>query len=108
MENWPATVNGRPTGFQTYISYLRPSQVVIGYPSPNANGGSDGSPFTLTATIKWAIQCLNTAIASNTSCGVYTPPRAYGNIGWEVTYDKNTGLMKNSKVKAKNVFNEGV
>lgn len=93
LENWPATVNGRPTGFQPYISYLRPSQVVIGYPSPNANGGSDGSPVTPTTTIKRAIQCLKTAIASNTSCGAYAPPRAYGNIGgvfnWEVTYDKN-------------------
>ncbi|WBV68140.1 hypothetical protein PGH46_14040 [Legionella pneumophila] len=33
LENWPATVNGRPTGFQPYVSYLRPSQIVIGYPS---------------------------------------------------------------------------
>ncbi|HAT8591185.1 TPA: hypothetical protein F7Z63_04245 [Legionella pneumophila] len=93
LENWPATVNGRPTGFQPYISYLRPSQIVIGYPSPNANGGSDGSPVTPTTTIKRAIQCLKTAIVSNTSCGAYAPPRAYGNIGgvfnWEVTYDKN-------------------
>ncbi|HAT5044489.1 TPA: hypothetical protein I9760_002743, partial [Legionella pneumophila] len=93
LENWPATVNGRPTGFQPYVSYLRPSQIVIGYPSPNSNGGSDGSPVTPTTTIKRAIQCLKTAIASNTSCGAYAPPRAYGNIGgvfnWEVTYDKN-------------------
>lgn len=93
LENWPATVNGRPTGFQPYISYLRPSQIVIGYPSPNASGGSDGSPVTPTTTIKRAIQCLKTAIAGNTSCGAYVPPRAYGNIGgvfnWEVTYDKN-------------------
>nr|WP_028378686.1 hypothetical protein [Legionella pneumophila] len=108
MENWPATVNDRPTGFQTYISYLRPSQVVIGYPSPNANGGSDSSPFTPTTTIKRAIQCLNTAIASNTSCGVYTPPRVYGNIGgvfnWEVTYDKNTGLTKTLNLIVKKCF----
>ncbi|AMP92154.1 glycosyl hydrolase family 18 protein [Legionella pneumophila] len=103
LENWPATVNGRPTGFQPYISYLRPSQVVIGYPSSNANGGSDGSPVTPTTTIKRAIQCLSTGIASNISCGAYIPPRAYGNIGgvfnWEVTYDKNNQFKFASELK---------
>ncbi|HAT8720732.1 TPA: hypothetical protein JBA25_11625 [Legionella pneumophila] len=99
LENWPATVNGRPTGFQPYISYLKSSQVVIGYPSPNASGGSDGSPVTPITTIKRAIQCLNTGIA----CGAYIPPRTYGNIGgvfnWEVTYDKNNQFKFASELK---------
>lgn len=103
LEDWPATVDGRSTGFQPYISYLKPSQVVIGYPSPNANGQSDGSPVTPTSTIKRAIQCLKTAIASNTSCGTYVPPRAYGNIGgvfnWEVTYDQNNQFQFATELK---------
>ncbi|WP_131782985.1 glycosyl hydrolase family 18 protein [Legionella gresilensis] len=96
LENWPATVNGRATGFQPYISYLKPSQVVIGYPAPNASGASDGSPVTPTSTIKRAIQCLKTATVGSTSCDTYVPPRAYGLIGgvfnWEVTYDQNNNF----------------
>ncbi|MGQ3887716.1 glycosyl hydrolase family 18 protein [Legionella sp. CNM-1927-20] len=96
LENWPATVNGRATGFQPYISHLKPSQVVIGYPAPNASGASDGSPVTPTSTIKRAIQCLKTATAGSTSCDTYIPPRAYGMIGgvfnWEVTYDQNNNF----------------
>ncbi|MDI1352246.1 MAG: glycosyl hydrolase family 18 protein, partial [bacterium] len=96
LTNWPLMVNGRATGFQPYISYLSPSQVVIGYPAPNASGGSDGSPVTPTTTIRRALQCLKTAVANNTSCGSYIPPKAYGSIGgvfnWEVTYDQNNGF----------------
>jgi chitinase len=96
LANWPATVNGRATGFQSYVSYLKPSQLVIGYPAPNASGVSDGSPVTPVATIKRALQCLKTAVVSSTSCGSYVPPKAYGAIGgvfnWEVTYDQNNGF----------------
>jgi chitinase len=96
LADWPATVNGRATGFQPYISYLNPSQVVIGYPSPNANGASDGSPVTPTTTIIRALQCLKTAVAGANSCDTYIPPKAYGAIGgvfnWEVTYDQNNNF----------------
>ncbi|KTD83124.1 glycosyl hydrolase family 18 protein [Legionella waltersii] len=97
LENWPAqTPNGGNTGFQPYISYLNPSQVVIGYLAANANGSGDGSPVIPTSTIKRAIQCLKTATASSTSCSTYVPPRAYGNIGgvfnWEVTYDQSNNF----------------
>ncbi|STX41841.1 chitinase [Legionella donaldsonii] len=103
LANWPASVNGQTTGFQPYISHLQPSQVVIGYPSANANGQSDGSPITPTATIKRAIQCLKTAVAGNTSCGSYIPPQAYGNIGgvfnWEVTYDQSNSFKFATELK---------
>lgn len=97
LANWPAKLaNGANTGFQPYISYLKPSQVVIGYPAANANGASDGAPATPTSTIKRALQCLKTAVASSTSCGNYVPPKAYGAIGgvfnWEVTYDQNNNF----------------
>ncbi|RMX15001.1 hypothetical protein EAS68_13170 [Legionella jordanis] len=96
LENWPATVNGQATGFQPYISHLQPSQVVLGYPAPNANGNSDGLPVKPTAIIKRAIQCLRTATKSSTSCDTYVPPHAYGAIGgvfnWEVTYDQNNNF----------------
>lgn len=96
LANWPATINGRATGFQPYVSYLTPSQVVIGYPAPNASGNSDGGPITPTSTIIRALQCLKTAVASSSSCGAYIPPKAYGAIGgvfeWEVTYDQNNNF----------------
>ncbi|KTD76328.1 glycosyl hydrolase family 18 protein [Legionella waltersii] len=97
LENWPAQIpNGGNTGFQPYISYLNPSQVVIGYLAANANGSGDGSPVIPTSTIKRAIQCLKTATASSTSCSTYVPPRAYGNIGgvfnWEVTFDQSNNF----------------
>lgn len=96
LANWPATVNGRATGFQPYISYLTPSQVVIGYPSANSSGASDGSPATPTSTIKRALQCLQTAVAGTSSCDTYIPPKAYGAIGgvfnWEVTYDQSNNF----------------
>ncbi|STX29080.1 chitinase [Legionella beliardensis] len=96
LENWPATINGRATGFQPYISYLKPSQVVLGYPAPNASGASDGLPAKPTNIIKRALECLKTAVKSPTSCDTYAPPRAYGAIGgvfnWEVTYDQNNNF----------------
>lgn len=92
LENWPAQVNNQNTGFQPYISYLRPDQVVLGYPAPNAQGHSDGAPTTNISAIKNAIQCLRTGNAGcDQSIQGFKPPRAYSTIGgvfnWEVTYD---------------------
>lgn len=104
LVNWPAKLaNGSSTGFQPYIAYLKPSQVVIGYPAPNASGSSDGSPITPTSTIKRALQCLKTAVASASSCGTYLPPKAFGAIGgvfnWEVTYDQNNSFKFATELK---------
>ncbi|ASQ46323.1 glycosyl hydrolase family 18 protein [Legionella clemsonensis] len=103
LEDWPAIVNGRNTGFQPYISYLKPSQVVIGYPAPNASGASDGWPVTPTSTIKRAIQCLRTATVSSLSCDSYVPPKAYSNIGgvfnWEITYDQDNNFRFATELK---------
>ncbi|MDF1757446.1 MAG: glycosyl hydrolase family 18 protein [Legionellaceae bacterium] len=93
LENWPEESGGRATGFQPYVSYLKPSQVVLGYPAANAEGVSDGSPAAVISTIKRAIQCLRTGAPGATSCDTYIPPRQYPDIGgvfeWEVTYDEN-------------------
>lgn len=94
LENWPATTSsGQQTGFQPYMSYLTPSQVVLGYPAPNASGQSDGSPAAVIGTIKRAIQCLRTGIASASSCDTYIPPRTYPGFGgvfdWEIIHDEN-------------------
>ncbi len=104
LADWPATLaDGRSTGFQPYISHLNPSQVVLGYPAPNASGDSDGRAAVPTATIIRAIQCLKTATAEATSCDTYLPPKAYGNIGgvfnWEVTYDQNNGFKFAKELK---------
>ncbi len=105
LANWPAKLpNGSNTGFQAYIANLNPSQVVIGYPAPNASGASDGAPVTPTATIKRALQCLKTAVASSTSCAGYVPPKAYGAIGgvfnWEATYDQNNNFKFATELKS--------
>ncbi|CAM2921767.1 chitinase [Legionella steigerwaltii] len=94
LENWPAvTSTGQQTGFQPYISYLTPSQVVLGYPAPNASGQSDGSPAAVIGTIKRAIQCLRTGVASASSCDTYIPPRTYPGFGgvfdWEIIHDES-------------------
>ena len=94
LESWPSQLkDGRKTGFQNYISYLKPSQVVLGYPAANATGSSDGLAAIPTATIKRALLCLQTTIQSPTACDTYIPPKAYGPIGgvfeWEITYDEN-------------------
>jgi chitinase len=93
LENWPSKLpNGQISGFQPYISYLKATQVVLGYPSLNASGQSDGSPTPPAAIIKRAIQCLKSGI----SCGTYQPPRVYGNVGgvfnWEITYDQSNNF----------------
>lgn len=97
LANWPSTIStGQKTGFQPYISYLKPSQVVLGYPAPDASANSDGTPSAVTSTIKRAIQCLRTAVASSTSCDTYIPPKAYPGIGgvfeWEITYDASNNF----------------
>ena len=99
LTNWPKYDSAqRLTGFQPYISYLKPTQVVLGYPSPNAQNQSDGSPVTPTSTIKQAIQCLKTGIAGPNSCGTYVPPKdningTFGGVfNWEVTYDQANGF----------------
>lgn len=105
LANWPAVdSSGRITGFQPYISYLQPNQVVIGYPAPNAQGKSDGGPVTPTATIKRAIQCLRTHTAGSNSCDTYVPPQAYPSIGgvfnWEVTFDQANNFKFATDLKA--------
>ena len=97
LEDWPAQdSSGRATGFQPYISKLKPSQVVLGYPAPNAEGVSDGAPAAVIPTIKRAIQCLRTGVQSPDSCDTYIPPRTYPDIGgvfeWEITYDENNNF----------------
>ncbi|WP_298623671.1 glycosyl hydrolase family 18 protein [uncultured Legionella sp.] len=96
LANWPSMIDNRVTGFQPYISYLKPEQIVLGYPAPDASGNSDGSPAKSTVIIKRAIQCLKTATKSSTSCDTYVPPKAYGAIGgvfnWEATYDQNNNF----------------
>lgn len=97
LENWPLTdAAGRSTGFQPYISYLQPSQVVLGYPAPNSRGVSDGLPAKPTTVIKRAIKCLKTATLGSDSCDTYVPPRAYSTMGgvfeWEATYDQDNNF----------------
>lgn len=104
LENWPAkTASGQITGFQPYISYLTPSQVVLGYPAANSSGASDGSPAGIPSTIKRAIQCLRTAVASPNACDTYTPPRAYPGIGgvfeWQITYDQSNHYQFATRLK---------
>lgn len=94
LENWPKTIpSGQNSGFQPYISHLQPSQVVLGYPAPNAAGHSDGQAVIPTSTIIRALACLATASVSETACDSYTSPKAYGAIGgvfeWEATYDQD-------------------
>lgn len=105
LANWPKTnPSGQATGFQPYISMLNPSQVVIGFPAPNAQGAGDGAPVTPTTTIKRAIQCLRTASAGSGSCGTYVPPKAYPGIGgvfdWEVVHDQANNFLFASSLKA--------
>lgn len=81
LENWPT-----PT-FNPYLSYLSPSQVVIGYVVRNGSGQSDGSPAAIPAVTKNVISCLRT----HQNCVTYTPPSVYPGIGgvfaWSINYD---------------------
>jgi len=97
LENWPTSVNGRSTGWNPYISYLTPSQVVLGYPSPNSQGASDGAAYAPPNVVNRAIVCLRTAQSGQYSCDTYVPPRAYPGFGgvftWEVTYDQDNNFQ---------------
>lgn len=109
LENWPSTtVSGQSTGFQPYMSYLKPSQVVLGYPAKNAAGSSDGLPGAVISTIKRAIQCLRTGTVGSDSCDTYIPPKSYPDIGgvfeWEVTYDANNHYQFATSLK-NGIFN---
>lgn len=98
LANWPTSL-----GFQPYLSMLNPSQVVLGYLIPNAQGQGDGTPVFPVSTIKRALQCLKTATAGANSCGTYTPPKAYpgigGVFGWEVTYDQSNNYQFSTGLK---------
>jgi len=105
LENWPQKDStGRATGFQPYISYLTPSQIVLGYPAPNSSGASDGSPVKPTAVIKRAIQCLKTGQTGANACDTYAPPRNYLNLGgvfeWEATYDQDNNFKFATDLKS--------
>ena len=81
LENWPT-----PT-FNPYVSYLSPSQVVIGYVVVNGSGTSDGAPPAITSVTKQVITCLR----DYQNCNTYTPPSKYPGIGgvfaWSINYD---------------------
>ncbi|MDX1900910.1 MAG: glycosyl hydrolase family 18 protein [Gammaproteobacteria bacterium] len=105
LANWPAkTTSGAYTGFQPYIAYLNPSQVVVGYPVVNSSGVADASPVTPVTTIKYAIQCLRTAKIGTGSCSNYVPPKAYPGIGgvfnWEISYDQSNAYQFAKGLKA--------
>jgi chitinase len=105
LANWPTTLpNGQASGFQPYISYLKPSQVVLGYPAPNASGDSDGQAVIPTSTIIRALNCLATASTSASSCDTYIPSKPYGNIGgvfeWEITYDQSNNYKFATDLKS--------
>jgi len=97
LVDWPSKTNtGDVTSFQPYVSYLNPSQVVLGYSIPDATGVNGDPPVVPFATIKRAIQCLRTAVAGNNSCDNYIPPQKYQNIGgvfgWDVTFDQDNSF----------------
>jgi chitinase len=81
LEDWPT-----PT-FNPFISYLSPSQVVIGYVVENSLGQSDGSPAAIPAVTNQVISCL----LRHQNCATYTPPSVYPGIGgvfaWTINYD---------------------
>lgn len=100
LESWPQGRVGAgcrflqppsPAQAPSYIGYLSPDQIVLGYPFPDASGGSDGGPVTSLPVIQRAIQCLKTGQKGSQSCDTYTPPKAYGDIGgvfgWNINYD---------------------
>lgn len=93
LASWPAkNSSGQPTGFQPYVGFLRPDQIVLGYPAPDNTGASDGSPVTSSVNIIRAFKCLQTSVAGSNSCDTYTPPQAYPGIGgvfeWQIKYDE--------------------
>ncbi len=92
LENWPATTTtGIVTGFQPYTSYLKDSQVVLGYASLNGEGGSDGSPAAVVPVVNDAIECLRTG----RQCDTYIPPNTYPSIGGVFDWVINTDASNN-------------
>ncbi|MDF1677539.1 MAG: glycosyl hydrolase family 18 protein [Legionellaceae bacterium] len=88
LENWPEkTETGVVTGFQPYKSYLKDSQVVLGYAVLNGAGNSDGSPPAVVPVVNDAIECLRTG----RQCDSYVPPNTYPSIGgvfgWTINAD---------------------
>ncbi len=86
LENWPT-----PT-FNPFLSYLSPSQVVIGYTVEKSDGESDGSPAAIPSVTKNVISCLR---GTHLNCDTYIPPSIYPGIGgvfaWSINYDANNG-----------------
>jgi chitinase len=95
LEDWPTkTPDGRDTGFPPYKAVLRPDQVMLGYPAPNAQGASDGMPNKPNQVIKQVLKCLMKGHDDHSLCASYYPPnRNYPTFGgvfcWELTYDQN-------------------
>ncbi len=88
LADWPPkTASGQITNFQPYTSFLKPSQVVIGYAVDDGSGHGDGYPTAITAITQDAIQCLR----SQQYCDTYTPPVMYPGIGgvfaWTINFD---------------------
>ncbi|AUL79865.3 hypothetical protein QJ857_gp0294 [Tupanvirus soda lake] len=103
MENWPSTVGGRATGWLKYMGYLKPEQIVLGYPAPDSKGISDGAPYAPSSVINRATQCLRTGVKGEYSCDTYVPPKTYPGFGgiftWELTRDRdnNYSFARGSK-----------
>lgn len=95
LEDWPHKDGAnRATGFQPYLSYLKSSQIVLGFPAVDKNGVTDNaSPIANISVVKRSITCLRTATLGKNSCHTYVAPRPYPNIGgvfeWQVTYDQS-------------------
>ena len=95
LEDWPAKDSAdRATGFQPYVSYLKSSQIVLGFPAIDKNGVTDNAvPVADMSAVKRSMNCLRTATVSSAGCNEYTAPRAYPDIGgvfeWQVTYDQS-------------------
>jgi len=106
LEVWPEKApSGQPTGFPPYKAVLRPDQVMLGYPAPDAQGGSDGGPAKPNSVIRQIIQCLREGFDNHGVCGSYYPPiRNYPDFGgvfcWEVTYDQNNDWKFAKELKA--------
>lgn len=85
LEDWPS---GLYKGTQ-----LAAEQLVLGFPSVDIRGASDGDPAANIVDIKRSISCLRTDGVGNQSCKHYRAPRAYVSLGgvsnWDLTHDQN-------------------
>lgn len=90
LEDWPS-------GYQPYIAYLNPSQLVLGFAVVNHQGISDRAPAAAMTTVKRTIQCLRTGTQGNKSCQTYLPPKAYPNLGgvfaWDLAFDQDNQYL---------------